>query len=63
MRTEPININNKDVQYWTLEAHQRKYSKDNDTHKEPFCFSAGSTVAVQWEDRGPWMHGRGGDHI
>ena len=31
MIREPINVNNYDDQYGTLEAYQRKYVKDNNT--------------------------------
>ena len=35
---EPINVNNDDVQYEALKAHQNKYVNNDDTHKDPsFC--------------------------
>ena len=57
MLREPININNDDAQYKALKAHQNKYIKSNVTHKDPSVFfSIAPTVAMQQEDRGPWMH-------
>ena len=50
MNRMPINVDN--VQYETLEAHQCKYNRNDDTHKIHPVLSAGSTVAVQWEDGG-----------
>ena len=50
------NINNDDVQYEALKAHQDKL-KNNDNCKDPSVFSVGSEVSVQWEDRGPWING------
>ena len=55
MSRGPLNVNNDDAQYKAFEAHH-KYVKDNDTQKEPSFFSAGSTVAVQCKDEGPWTH-------
>ena len=48
---EPIIVNNDDAQYEAIKVCQRKYIKNIDT-----VFAVGSTVAVQWEDGGPWMH-------
>ena len=53
---EPININSKDAQYEALKAHQSKYIKENDTHKDSLSFPIGSTVTIQHEDGGPQMH-------
>ena len=38
MFREPIHINNDDAQYEALRAHQNKYVKNNDTHKDPSVF-------------------------
>ena len=46
MDKESMNINNDNMQYEALEAHQRKYSKGNDTQKDTTVFSATATVAV-----------------
>ena len=54
---ESINTNNDDVQYETLKACHSKYTRDNDTHKDSLSFLIRSTVAIQHEDGGPWMHG------
>ena len=56
MNRKPININNDDAQYEALKAHQDEYIKDNDTHKDSLSFPIWSTVAVQHEDGGPWVH-------
>ena len=45
-----------------------KYTKGNDTYKDSFYFPKASTVAVQCEDGGPWIHGiveemKGTDHL
>ena len=50
MNREPRNINNDDTQYEAPEACQRKYSKDNDTHKDSLSFPIRSTAATQHED-------------
>ena len=34
-----------------------KYLKNNDTHKHSISFPIGSTVVIQRDDGGPWMHG------
>ena len=52
MNREPINVNNDDTCYEALEAHQKKYDKDNDTQKDPYLFLRGTTVAVHQEDMG-----------
>ena len=49
---EPINVNNDDAQ---CEAHQKKNVIDN-TQKDSSISSVGSTIALQPEDRRPWMH-------
>ena len=50
-----ININKDDEYYKDLKSKQETYIKYNDMQKD--LFSAGSTLAVQGEDRGLWMHG------
>ena len=57
MNREPININNDDAKYEALKAHQDKYVKNSDTHKDLLSFPIMSTVATHCEDGGPWMHG------
>ena len=47
-----ININNDDIHYEALEAHQRKYDKAKDTQKDPSIFITRATVPVQLEDGG-----------
>ena len=47
MNRDPINVNNNDVHYEALEAHQRKNSKGKNTQKHPSVSVAGATVAVQ----------------
>ena len=56
MNREPININNNDACYEALTAHQSKYIKDKDIHKDSFYFPIWSTVTVQCEDGGCWRH-------
>ena len=51
------NINNDDAHYETLEICQDKYVKINDTHQDSVSFSIGSTVAVQYNNWGPYMYG------
>ena len=67
MYTEPIKINNDDAQHEVLKGHQIEYVKNNDNKKIHLFFSIESTVAVQWEDGRPWIHGvigeaNGSDH-
>ena len=38
MNKDPININNDDVQYEAIIAHQSKYVKGSDTHKDSLSF-------------------------
>ena len=54
---EQTNFNADDEHYEDLKTHQDKYIKGNDTYKDSFSFPIGSTLAVQNEDGGPWMHG------
>ena len=56
MNREPISINNDDAQYEALKVCQNKSVKKKDTHKDSLSFPKGSTVALQHEDGGPWMH-------
>ena len=56
MNRESININHDDAQSDVLKAHQDKYVKGNNTHKDSLSFPLGSTVAMKHEDGGPWMH-------
>ena len=54
---EPLNVNDNDEHCEALISRQETYAKNNDTHKDATFFSMGSTVVVQREDMGPWMHG------
>ena len=53
MNRKPININNNESQYESLNVHQDKYVKANDTHNNLLSFPIASTVAMQCEDGGP----------
>ena len=53
---DPININNDDEYYKALKPRQEAYTMNNNAHKDSTFFSVGSTVVVQMEDGGPWMH-------
>ena len=57
MNRHPIDIDNDELHYNALEAHQRKNDKVKDTHKDPFIYITGATEAVQWKDRRLWTHG------
>ena len=57
MGRELINVNNDDDDYEALKSRQEACTKNNDTHKDSTLFSSGSTVAVQIEDGGSWLHG------
>ena len=39
--------------YEAPKTNQDKYTEGNDTHRDSFSFSIGSTVAVQYENGGP----------
>ena len=52
MNTASINMDNNNVQYDALEAHQSIHNKSNDTQKTLPSFLTGSIVAVQWKDGG-----------
>ena len=54
---EPINFKTDDENYEALKSWQDKYIKGNNTHKGSISFHVGSTVAMQGEDGGSWMHG------
>ena len=51
MNRELININDDDAHYEAL-----KTIMDNDTCKNSLSFPIGSTVSIQYENGGPWMH-------
>ena len=57
MNRDPINQDNDDQHCEALEAHQRKNDRGKNTLKDLPIFITGSTVAVQWKDRGLWTHG------
>ena len=50
-KIQPINYNCDENHSNTLRMHQNKYIKNNDTLKEVFIISVGSTVAIQSKDR------------
>ena len=50
-------MDNDDEHYKTLINRQARNDKKYDTDRNYDLFSIGSTVAVQWEDGGPWTHG------
>ena len=54
---EPTNIKNDDAQCEALKSCLVTYIKDNDICKDSLSFPIGSTVAMQHEDEGQWMHG------
>ena len=47
MNREIITINANDENYEALKAHQDKYLKGNDTHKDPLSLPIRSTGAMQ----------------
>ena len=57
MDRPPININNGDGHHKTLMHRQGKNGWGSDTSTIFMPIPIGSTVVVQWEDRGPWTHG------
>ena len=57
MNREPIYINNDHAKYEALKAHQNKNSKGNDAYKDSLSFPIVSSVAIQHDVGGPWIHG------
>ena len=60
-----IHMDNDDDQYETFINRQAQNDKKYNTARSYDLFSIGSTVAVQQEDGGPWMHATvvgSGDH-
>ena len=61
----PINLDNDEEHCEALINMQAKNDKKYDTARNYDFFSIGSTVAVKWEDGGPWTPGtvvNRGDH-
>ena len=52
----PINLDNDDECYEALVNRQAKNDKKYDTTRNYYLFSIGSTVVVQCEDSGMWIH-------
>ena len=52
-----VGIDNNDEHQEMTIKRQTKNDKDKDTSKYFVSIPIGSTVAVQWEDKGPWTHG------
>ena len=57
MDRPPINIDNDEEHHKTLIHKQSKNYWGNDTSKIFMSIPIVSTIAVQWEDGGPWTHG------
>ena len=54
---KPTSVN-ADIEYYeALKAYHDKYLKGSDTQEDSHYFPLGSTLAVQYEDGGLWMHG------
>ena len=53
----PIGIDNDGEHHEAVTKRQTKNDKDKDTSKNFVSIPIGSTVAVQWEDGGPWTQG------
>ena len=53
----PINTDSDDKHHTVLVYRQYRNEQGIDTSKNFVSLPIGSTVAVQWEDRGPWTHG------
>ena len=62
---KPASVDNDDEHHKILMYRQGKNDPNNDTSQAFVSIPIGSTVAVQWEDGGPWTHGTivgKGDH-
>ena len=62
---KPVSIDNDDEHHIKLIHRQGKNHTNNDASQVFASIPIGSTVAVQWEDGGPWTHGMiigKGDH-
>ena len=57
MHRKPINIDNDDEHHKSLTHRQSKNNQNNDTSKSFMSIPIGSTVVVQQEDGGLWIHG------
>ena len=53
----PAHLDNDDEYHIILIPRQSKNNTNNDVSQVFVYVPIGSTVAVQWEDRGPWTHG------
>ena len=54
---KPVSTDNDDEHHNTLIHRQCKNGTNNDASQVFVSIPIGSTVAVQWEDGGPWTHG------
>ena len=62
---KPVSVDNDDEHHKKLMHRQGKNDTNNDTSQVFVSIPIGSTVVVQWEDRGPQTHGMivgKGDH-
>ena len=53
----PLVGRDNDEHYAALIKRQTKDDRNQGTPRNYVSISLGSTVAVQWEDGGPWTHG------
>ena len=53
----PVNTDNDDEHHKAVVNRQCRNEQGKDTSKNFVSLTVGSTVMVQWEDRGPWTHG------
>ena len=53
----PIMCDNNESNYAALKGRQPQSTKETDTCINIVLLPAGSNVAVQHKDGGPWMHG------
>ena len=53
----PMLCNNDEINCTVFTNRQHTSNKETDINADIFLLPSGSTVAVQWKDRGPWMHG------
>ena len=54
---KPVSIDNDDEHHIKLMHRQSKNDSNNDASQVFAYIPIGSSVVVQWEDRGPWTHG------
>ena len=53
---KPVSVDNGDEHHITLMHRQSKNDSNSDASQVFASIPIGSTVAVQWEDGGPWTH-------